>query len=144
MKSFYMPNEILNIIFSFIPITETSKLLKNNIYIHNNSTEEPFYTYILRQNKMDKYYLRREKRKQETYKKINLLQKTLDWGFINSRISFGKFKGTYFVSIPDDYVIWIIKNNVLKLENQTNALKGLRTLRELNEDIYFLSKDMYN
>ena len=160
MSNFYLPNEILNLIFSYMPTSECTKLLKHPIYIYNKSIEwntknntskvcqiyfsEPFYKYILKQNKETIYYARREKRKQEKYKELNLLKSSINFEILSSRINFGKHKGTFFSNLPTDYVNWMLRNNVIKNEIQIKALKDLRQYRELTNEISFLSRDPYN
>ena len=149
MSKIYLPNEILNLIFSYMPANECTKLLKHPIYFYERNTKYneltyPFYKHILRQNKQSIYYARREKRKQEMYKELNLLKSSINFEVLNNTINFGKHKGTWFTSLPNDYVNWMLKNNVIKNEIQIKALKDLRQYRELNDEISFLSRDPYN
>ena len=157
-----LPNEILNIIFSYIPPTATAELLKYKIKLFNNSMEwnlkqqgsinrigviylsMPFYQDILQENKKDRYYIGREKRNKNIYKELKLLKEELNENFLQSKILFGKYKGYSYNLISSDYLNWMIKNNVLKNQQNNKYLKELIKYRELENTSSFLSRDPYN
>jgi hypothetical protein len=68
----------------------------------------------------------------------------MDFKFLNSKIMFGKHKGIKYNSLDNGYINWLIKNSILKDENQTKNLDKLLKLKRIDNDIYYLGRDPYD
>ena len=56
-------------------------------------------------------------------KQKDLLEKyNIDFDVLNRKINFGKHKGTRLIDIPVNYIVWLLKANILKSEDEWNNL----------------------
>jgi uncharacterized protein (DUF3820 family) len=56
-------------------------------------------------------------------KQRDLLEKyNINFDVLNKTIYFGKHKGTRLIDIPVNYMVWLLKANILKSEDEINNL----------------------
>ena len=73
--------------------------------------------------------------------KADELSKSINWDLLATKISFGKHKGTQLRYLDKSYLVWLIKNNILKNADQTEQLKLMLKLFRLRDHISFLYRD---
>jgi len=70
-------------------------------------------------------------------KEVDVLNKNINWNLLNTKIPFGKHRGTPIVNLEKNYQEWLIKNNIFKNEEYTEQLKLLLYLDKLKSRLSF-------